>query len=68
MPKAFFAMGYYTETGIGCVADFDEAKKWYDRAACYKFQKAIDRLEEIKKNGGRPPKELKGNRLGKTRK
>ena len=52
LAKAMFAMGYYTETGIGCTASLDEAKKWYARAASYKFPKAIDRLEELKRGGG----------------
>ena len=34
LAKALFAMGYFTETGIGCPASLDEAKKWYGRAAC----------------------------------
>lgn len=53
LAKAMFAMGYYTETGIGCTASLDEAKKWYARAASYKFPKAIDRLEELKRGGGK---------------
>ena len=34
LAKAMFAMGYFTETGIGCPASIDESKKWYGRAAC----------------------------------
>ncbi|TKA63943.1 hypothetical protein B0A49_10399 [Cryomyces minteri] len=49
--KAMFAMGYFTEVGIGCRADLDEAKRWYGRAAAYKFPKAQERLEELKKGG-----------------
>lgn len=44
-------MGYYTETGIGCPAGLEEAKKWYGRSAAYKFPKAIERLEELKRGG-----------------
>jgi len=33
LPKAMFAMGYFTEQGIGCKANLEEAKKWYGRAA-----------------------------------
>lgn len=29
-----FAMGYYTEVGIGCPRSLEEAKRWYGRAAC----------------------------------
>jgi TPR repeat protein len=32
--KAEFAMGYYSEVGIGCRADLEDAKRWYGRAAC----------------------------------
>lgn len=34
LAKAMFAMGYFTENGIGCPASMDEARKWYGRAAC----------------------------------
>ncbi len=34
LAKAMFAMGYFTEQGIGCPTSVDEAKKWYGRAAC----------------------------------
>ena len=33
LPKAMFAMGYFTEVGIGCPSSIEEAKKWYGRAA-----------------------------------
>ncbi|KAF2130922.1 hypothetical protein P153DRAFT_206862 [Dothidotthia symphoricarpi CBS 119687] len=33
LPKALFAMGYFTEVGIGCPRSLDEAKRWYGRAA-----------------------------------
>lgn len=39
LPKALFAMGYFTEVGIGCPKSLEEAKRWYGRAAgkswCY---------------------------------
>ena len=40
LPKALFAMGYFTEVGIGCPRSLDEAKRWYGRAAgkCERFQ------------------------------
>ena len=34
LPKAMFAMGYYSEQGIGCPASGEDARKWYGRAAC----------------------------------
>ena len=33
LPKALFALGYYTEVGIGCQRSLEEGKKWYARAA-----------------------------------
>lgn len=33
LAKAEYAMGYYSEVGIGCRPDIEEAKKWYFRAA-----------------------------------
>jgi TPR repeat protein len=32
-PKAEFAMGYFSETGIGCPKSFEDAKRWYGRSA-----------------------------------
>ena len=32
-PKAEFAMGYYSEVGIGCPKSLEDAKRWYGRAA-----------------------------------
>jgi TPR repeat protein len=32
-PKAEFAMGYFSETGIGCPKSLEDAKRWYGRAA-----------------------------------
>ncbi|TKA71782.1 hypothetical protein B0A55_04310, partial [Friedmanniomyces simplex] len=49
--KALFAMGYFSEMGIGCPASVEEARRWYGRAAAYKFPKALERLEELKKSG-----------------
>jgi TPR repeat protein len=33
LAKAEYAMGYFTEVGIGCPKSMDEAKRWYYRAA-----------------------------------
>jgi TPR repeat protein len=33
LPKAEFAMGYFSETGIGCPKSLEDAKRWYGRAA-----------------------------------
>lgn len=37
LPKALFAMGYFTEVGIGCKSSLEEAKRWYGRAAGKSF-------------------------------
>ena len=34
LAKAEFAMGYFTEVGIGCPPSSEEAKRWYWRSAC----------------------------------
>ncbi|KAK4999389.1 hypothetical protein LTR66_001586 [Elasticomyces elasticus] len=46
-----YAMGHFSEVGIGCRSDLEEAKRWYGRAAAYRFPKAIERVEELKKGG-----------------
>jgi TPR repeat protein len=33
LSKAEYAMGYFTEVGIGCPPNLEEAKRWYQRAA-----------------------------------
>ncbi|KAF2201348.1 hypothetical protein GQ43DRAFT_431721 [Delitschia confertaspora ATCC 74209] len=64
LAKALFAMGYFTEVGIGCPRSLDEAKRWYGRAAAYKFPKAQERLEELKRGGTRAQKNRE--RLSRT--
>ncbi|KAH8597800.1 hypothetical protein B0O99DRAFT_684512 [Bisporella sp. PMI_857] len=49
--KAEYAMGYFTETGIGIPANLEDAKRWYWRAAAQNFPKARERLEDLKKGG-----------------
>ena len=34
LAKAEYAMGYFTEVGIGVTANIEDAKRWYWRAAC----------------------------------
>jgi hypothetical protein len=34
LAKAEYAMGYFTEVGIGAPASMDDAKRWYWKAAC----------------------------------
>lgn len=64
LPKALFAMGYFTEVGIGCPSNLSEAKQWYGRAAAFKFPKAQERLEELKKGGSKA--QMKRERLSRT--
>lgn len=78
LAKAEYAMGYFTEVGIGVTANLEDAKRWYWRAAgklftCLRLQysipclthlvcsaqgfpKARERLEDLKKGGGRMEK------------
>ncbi|KAF2629680.1 hypothetical protein BU25DRAFT_271953 [Macroventuria anomochaeta] len=64
LPKALFAMGYFTEVGIGCPKSLEEAKRWYGRAAAYKFPKAQERLEELKRGGSKA--QMKRERLSRS--
>ncbi|KAJ5860255.1 uncharacterized protein N7529_007565 [Penicillium soppii] len=56
MAKAEYAMGYFTEVGIGAAANLEDAKRWYWRAAAQGFPKARERLEDLKKGGSRMQK------------
>jgi TPR repeat protein len=66
-PKAEYAMGYYSEVGIGCPTNLEDAKRWYGRAACkrlrllqfflltvlaHNYAKAQQKLEDLRR--GRP--------------
>ncbi|KAF2098139.1 HCP-like protein, partial [Rhizodiscina lignyota] len=64
LPKGMFAMGYFTEVGIGCPRSLEEAKKWYGRAAALRYPKAQERLEELKKGGYKAQKSRE--RLSRT--
>ncbi|KAI9275910.1 hypothetical protein BDA99DRAFT_496748 [Phascolomyces articulosus] len=55
--KAEYAVGYYTETGIGVRQNLEDAKKWYMRAASQQNRRAIQRLAELKKAGKNKPKQ-----------
>ncbi|KAH9884028.1 hypothetical protein F4778DRAFT_774858 [Xylariomycetidae sp. FL2044] len=55
LAKAEYAMGYYTEVGIGVAANLEDAKRWYWRAAAQDFPKARDRLEDLKRSGRNGP-------------
>ncbi|KGO75947.1 Tetratricopeptide-like helical [Penicillium italicum] len=56
LAKAEYAMGYFTEVGIGSTANVDDAKRWYWRAAAQGYPKARERLEDLKKGGNRMQK------------
>ncbi|KAI8081787.1 uncharacterized protein BX664DRAFT_238124, partial [Halteromyces radiatus] len=49
--KAEYAVGYYTETGVGVKQSLDDARKWYMRAAAQNNRRAMQRLAELKKHG-----------------
>ncbi|KAH8654599.1 hypothetical protein BGZ60DRAFT_435723 [Tricladium varicosporioides] len=51
LAKAEYAMGYFTEVGIGAPANLEDAKRWYWRAAAQNFPKARERLEDLKRGG-----------------
>ncbi|KAF2773680.1 HCP-like protein [Teratosphaeria nubilosa] len=68
LAKAMFAMGYFSEQGIGCPANIEEAKRWYGRAASYKFPKAMERLEELRKSGKNKPAAVNGKLTRKDQK
>ncbi|CEJ91216.1 Putative Tetratricopeptide-like helical [[Torrubiella] hemipterigena] len=51
LPKAEYAMGYFTEVGIGIPPNLEDAKRWYWRAAAQEFPRARERLEDLKRMG-----------------
>ncbi|SZF00051.1 unnamed protein product [Blumeria hordei] len=53
LAKAEYAMGYFTEVGIGSPGNLEDAKRWYWRAAAQNFPKARERLEDLKKGGSK---------------
>ncbi|MCJ1285220.1 hypothetical protein MMC26_004559 [Xylographa opegraphella] len=56
LAKAEYAMGYFTEVGIGATANMEDAKRWYWRASSQNFPKARERLEDLRKGGARMQK------------
>ncbi|GAA5943815.1 uncharacterized protein JCM15063_006505 [Sporobolomyces koalae] len=65
LAKAEYAVGYYSEVGIGVKQDGEEAKRWYMRAAAQGNKRAMQRLTELKKLG---EKGAKGKNHRPTRK
>lgn len=58
LPKAEYAVGYFTEMGIGCRRDPLEANVWYVRAAGHGDDRAKSRLKIINEaaSGGKNTK------------
>ncbi|RFU32609.1 hypothetical protein B7463_g3711, partial [Scytalidium lignicola] len=68
LAKAEYAMGYFTEVGIGSPANLEDAKRWYWRAAAQSFPKARERLEDLKRGGakaGRSRERISRSKVGK---
>ncbi|KAL8959425.1 MAG: hypothetical protein Q9183_005637 [Haloplaca sp. 2 TL-2023] len=57
LPKAEYAVGYFTEMGIGCRRDPLEANVWYVRAADQGDERAKHRIAAIRAaaSGGAAP-------------
>ena len=57
LPKAEYAVGYFTEMGIGCRRDPLESNLWYVRAAEQGDERAKHRIAAIRAaaSGGPPP-------------
>jgi TPR repeat protein len=67
--KAQYAVGYFTEMGIGCRRDILEANVWYVKAADAGDERAKQRLEAIRLAvSGGTPMEVAPARNGKMRK
>ncbi|KAI0001217.1 hypothetical protein BJV77DRAFT_973060 [Russula vinacea] len=47
LPSAEFAMGYYTEVGVGGPKDIEAARKWYTRASQHGNADATERLAAL---------------------
>ncbi|KAI5300610.1 hypothetical protein KEM55_006213 [Ascosphaera atra] len=56
LAKAEYAMGYFTEVGIGVPSNLEEAKRWYWKASSHNFIKARERLEDLKRGGAQMEK------------
>ncbi|KAH8549682.1 hypothetical protein BGW37DRAFT_502227 [Umbelopsis sp. PMI_123] len=62
--KAEYAVGYYTETGIGVKPELDEARRWYMRAAAQGNKRAMQRLTELRKFGNARPQQRQKHTRG----
>ncbi|CBQ73609.1 related to SKT5-protoplast regeneration and killer toxin resistance protein [Sporisorium reilianum SRZ2] len=52
LAKAEYAVGYFTEMGIGTVKDLAEARAWYKRAADHGDKRANQRVAALQGRGG----------------
>ncbi|KAJ1018934.1 hypothetical protein NDA16_004737 [Ustilago loliicola] len=52
LAKAEYAVGYFTEMGIGTVKDLAEARAWYKRAADHGDKRANQRIAALQGRGG----------------
>ena len=68
--KAQYAVGYFTEMGIGCRRDVLEANMWYVKAADAGDERATQRIAIIQAavSGGGVPMEVAAPRGGKMTK
>eukprot|EP00835_Amoeboradix_gromovi_P002683 NODE_157_length_16664_cov_0.301781.p1 type:complete len:665 gc:universal NODE_157_length_16664_cov_0.301781:8611-6617(-) len=57
LAKAEYAVGYYSEMGIGVKKDLEEARRWYVRSASQGNQRSLQRLSELKKIKGKQRKD-----------
>ncbi|KAJ3020686.1 UNVERIFIED_CONTAM: hypothetical protein HDU68_010061 [Siphonaria sp. JEL0065] len=48
LAKAEYAVGYYSEHGVGVKSNVEEARKWYLRAASQNNKRAVQRLKELR--------------------
>ncbi|KAJ9103051.1 hypothetical protein QFC21_002473 [Naganishia friedmannii] len=53
LAKAEFAVGYYTEVGIGVEKDLENARRWYMRAAAQRHSPARQRLTDMQTNAAK---------------
>ncbi|KAF9098660.1 hypothetical protein BGX29_007503 [Mortierella sp. GBA35] len=51
LARAEYAVGYYSEVGIGVKQDLEEARRWYLRSAAQGNNRAKKRLTDMKKLG-----------------
>lgn len=51
--NAEYAVGYYSEVGIGVPVDTEEAKRWYARAAAQGHERATQRLRDLRQTNAK---------------